>query len=395
MTDETSETPFNEPSSSRKPFKEPWLDVMEFLASRDSQDLAEWMQEGFRYWAAHKLSDTLDDNPFGLIRIAYPRAGSISDELATAYHDYRKACPETGAKNPFTLALVATFNSLSLHDETDRKALVEVVRLIAKTGYARALDSIVTRLFPGDGDESVERLRSVALDVAIELSARAADPVPRLQGIVRSGVFRKSASRTILLALCAHDQLDLFNHLELLEDGLVQAYADRGPVEQELLWKGRSLLLYDMLKATSPNVVLGVIRFALEYPQWPLSWLADIVHQNQYFEALPEGISWDLLKLRDDIGRLVPIPAKPSAALLERLDYRYSIADRQSATYVLSSLDALVEEEFEVVFGLIRHLTGAGTDSLATKNKMSGSLAEEHLLREDMFLAEAELRDAA
>lgn len=362
--------------------KAPESEVAQFFASNNASDLSEWFEIGFRAIASGDAAS----RPFGFIRFEYPNSESISEILAQSYYEFRSHEPNIGNKNQFTLGLFGAFKRLSVRSEIDRRAMIEVLRLFAKIGYSDALGVIVNRLFPevDPQDESVERLRSVALDVAIELSSRHPEPIPCLQSIVRSGLFRKEASRTIFLALCAEAPYLLLDHLVLLQDSLDQVYSDTQTIEPEQVWKARCFFFYDLLKATSRNAAIGIIQFAIRNPQWSLSWLGDIPLETWRFDLLPEEISRELTELVSDIGILEPLLHGDQYAIRTETQSDYPTSERRFDTDLLLSEDATKDEEDEVLQGLIGHLSGNQEPSSATDPSMSL-----------LILRDSEFRDAA
>ncbi len=357
-------------------------EVANFFKSKDAPYLVEWFENGFRAIATGDVAT----EPFGFIRFEYPNAESISEILANAYFEFRSQVSDVGDRNSFTLGLAGAFKRLSVRSEIDRRAVIEVLRLFAKIGYSDALGIIVTRVFPGidDAEGSIERLRSVALDVAIELSSRHPDPIPCLQGIVRSGLFRREASRTIILALCGEAPYLLLDHLFLLERSLAQVYADTQPIDPDQLWVARCIFFYDLLKATSRNAVIGVIQFAIRNQQWPLSWLRDIPLETWRFDLLPDEISREFTELRSDLNVLKPIPYVGPRQILTQSNDPYPTTEKRLDTDVLLSKDATTGEEDEVLLGLIGYLSGNGNNAASADLSLSF-----------LILKDSEFRDAA
>lgn len=328
--------------------------VAQYLGAYSADDFKEWFLRGFRAMAAGDASK----QPFGMVRFAYPHAEDISDVLAEAYFDLTRAQPAHDGDEPFTLGLEAAFRSLSARNQHDQRSLIDILRLAAKIRFARLLPLIVKKLFRAgeQPEDSEKRLRSVALDVAIELSSQSPNAAASLQDIIQSNLFRPTAARTILLALCSARPQDLLHHLFRLEEALVGTFGESTTVADEALWKRRTNLLADILRFCPASIVLAVIQYCLQNTYWRLAWLADVLFDPRKFDQLPEAEAETLRTLYEGLpGRQIeavrlPIGVKPITVCAP------TIHENRRNTDILTSDDVEPEQDEMVRLSVIARL---------------------------------------
>jgi hypothetical protein len=347
-------------TNNRSEDKREYPTVAEFLGTFSAEDFKEWFLRGFRAMAA----DDVEKKPFGIVRSAYPKAEDISDVLAEAYFDLQRARPIDESNDPFAMGLEAAFRSLSARNERDRRSLIDVLRLAAKISYTRLLPHIAAKLFPAgeQPSESEKKLRSVALDVAIEFSSQSPNAAASLQDIIQSNLFRPSAARTILLALCSAEPHDLLDHLFRLEAPLVGIFGDSTAAADGALWQRRAMLLADILRFSPPSVVFAVIEYCLRNRYWRLAWLGKVLLEPRRWDNLTAADAERLRKQYNELpGRRVigspPVPGwvqSPSVSTP-------TLEENRRGTEILTDDDAEPKEEEEVRLSVIARLARGGT----------------------------------
>ncbi len=330
--------------------------VIQFLRSLSADDFRDWFLEGFRAFVANEAKS----QPFNEVRSAYPEAEDISDALAFAYFDLRNFELRIGSQDPFTIGLEAAFRSLSAAYEEDRCILVHILRLAAKISFGRLLPHIVKMLFPRDEqpEKSLNKLRDVAVDAAVELSSRSPHATKSLGDIINSNLFRPSAVGKLLFALCDAEPNDLLAHLMRLEKPLVEVYGDVIGSGDYALWRKRSFLLADIARFSLQSEVFTVIDYCLCNRHWPLAWLGDVLLDPQRFENLPPPESERLINLREELrgysrySAHIPNGGKSLSIAVP------TIRENRTNTDILLSDDAMKDDQENVRLSVVRRLSG-------------------------------------
>lgn len=264
-----------------EPLRESERAVVDRVAAMSADDIADWLSRGFRAMVA----DDRAARPFGEVLVGFERGEDVSDDLAAVYYSL-----PYDAQMDFVKGLDAAFRRMDVRKAHDQRALIFVLRLGAKIQNARLLPLLTKKLF-AEGDEATpeeRKLRSVALDVAVELSATSSNATRNLQDIVHSNLFRSSAAATVLLALCSASPDDLMDHLFRLERQLVHVFGEAAAPAEDALRDRRALLLADLTDHAPDSVIGGVVEFALRNRTWRLAWLADVLLEAERLESLPE-----------------------------------------------------------------------------------------------------------
>lgn len=336
---------------SQQPLTEDQRKVVAQVADMSADDVAEWLSKGFRALAENDQAK----RPFGGVRDVF-WGDDITDDLATIYHSLHEA------QSAFVKGLDAVFRQMNARKADDQRALIFILRLAAKIQNGRLLPLLTKKLF-AEGAQTTDqerKLRSVALDVAVELSARSPHAAENLQNIVNSNLFRSSAAATILLALCSASPDELIDHLFRLENQLAQVYDNAAAAVDLATKRRRALLLADLTDHATVSVIGSVVEFALRNRAWSLSWLADVLLDETLLESLPEDDAFKTLDLRQKLQtrqiRLIDEPdwvkqlQAPAADIGQRKEDFETLtsedADPQEKERIFQSMvDRLVRED--------------------------------------------------
>ena len=331
-----------------QPLTETQREVVARVAAMSADDVAEWLSKDFRAMVANDRAA----RPFGDIRVVFS-GEDITDDLATIYHSL-----SADAQSTFVKGLDAAFRQMNVRKADDQRALIFVLRLAAKIQNARLLPLLTKKLF-AEGAETTDqerKLRSVALDVAVELSASSPHATENLQNIVNSNLFRSSAAATILLALCSASPDELIDHLFRLENQLVQVYDEAAAPADAATQQRRALLLADLASHATVSMIGGVVEFALRNRSWSLSWLADVLLDETLLGSLPEDEAVRALDLRQKLRTRQIRPIEEPDWVKQLRAPVPNIGQRKEDIEILTSEDAEPEAKDEIFRSMVDRL---------------------------------------
>jgi hypothetical protein len=287
-----------------QPPSEAEREVIARVAALSADDLAEWLLRGFRALVAGDRGA----RPFGEILLGFRGGEDITDA--------------------------------------------------AKIQNARLLPLLTKKLFHEGAEPSSEerKLRSVALDVAVELSALSPHATESLQNIVHSSLFRSSAAATILLALCSDSPDELLDHLFRLEKQLVEVLGEAAAPAGQEVQQRRAILLSDLADFVTDSVIGGVVEFALRNRHWRLSWLADVLLDEELLESLPETEAEKALELRHRLRMRRVRPIEEPEWVKQLAPPAQRIGQRKEDTTILTSEESDPDAEEEIFRSMIERL---------------------------------------
>lgn len=326
-------------------------DVIDRTAAMSADDMTDWLSKGFRALVANDRVA----RPFGDILVGFRSGEDITDDLAAIYYSL-----PSEPQSAFLKALDATFRQMNARRAGDQRALIFVLRLAAKIQNARLLPLLTKKLFVEDAEPSDEerKLRSVALDVAVELSALSPHATENLQNIVDSSLFRSSAAATILLALCSASPDDLIDHLFRLEKQLIYVFGEAASPTEPAVQERRALLLADVADHTPDSIIGGVVEFALRNRNWPLAWLADVLLDEELLASLPDKESSKTLDLLEKLRTRRIRPMVEPDWVRQLHPPTPNLGQRKEDFTTLTSDDSSPEAAEEVFHSMISRLVG-------------------------------------
>lgn len=345
-----------------------------FLESLSADDVQEWLTQGFR----SIVRGAQTTQPFGIVRFAYPQAEDITDVLAAAYYDLKSAASLQDT-NAFTRGLEAAFRGLSPHQSEDQRILIDLLRVATKINYSRLLPHIGPKLFRDslENSDSAARLRSVALDAAIELSSQSPHAIASLHDVIASKLFRPSAARTMLLALCSAEPNNVIDHLCRLEKPLIAMFGDVWRSADEAMWRRRALLLADILRFTSTSVVLGLVEFCLQNRTWELAWLGEIFLDPDRFNHIPAPDAERLIDSFESFPGHQVVQASLPSWRKPMTQTAPSLEENRRQTDILQSGDSTPDEEEEVSQSVIARLASSSAGGQYTDPLFRAFVMEE------------------
>lgn len=332
--------------------KPPRDDVPSTYGARFEKFSADDFLDWFRLQFNNLVGRDRTGMPFSEIPLILRTGDDLTDDLSSLYYSLTEK-----SQLLFGNALKVLFETLDIRRESDCRILDFIVRIFPKIEYYKILPALSKKFFaetPGEtfgaSEEMLgpvtEKLRSRALDVAIELSAFSPNSAECLRDIASSDRFRVTAAPTLLLGLCHAEPYELLDHLYRLEPQLVELY-NRSKLKSEDVNVKRCRLLSDICDEVSATTLGRVIEFALQKRNWRLAWIGEIFFDSASVEKLLPLESKKILDLLDDLRtrNLSPAAIPRWASLSEGRQQNANF--RRHAVEVLSSeeIDTVAEDE--------------------------------------------------
>lgn len=300
------------------------------LLGYDSYGISELLTEGFR----NLVSEDDAGEPFGDLYAYLFIGDDITEALAGVFH----SLPGPAQVN-FRAGLVSAFKRMNPAQADDQRAMKLVLRLGSKIGAFALLPHLTLSLFAErlDASADLRSLRSLAFDVAIELSGGASD-IEALRRIALSSLDRPSAAGTLLLAMCAADPDGLPSHLSLLEERLVALYG-AGAQASEITRYNRAILLTDLQQVVQADTLARVVAYSGRNSHWSLSWISDILFEAPFLRSLGPSAARKAADLLEDVIRASKTPLVPLEGLAGEATRPASLIEHREQIQVLVSPD--------------------------------------------------------